>query len=71
MVPVDPKPDQTVDQDDPHLLCRKLFANAILVHGIKHVCDNALKNILPEMGLPLGRVHESPKVGYLLLFSLV
>ena len=34
--------------------CGKLFKNAFLVHGVKHVCDNAMKEILPSMRLCLG-----------------
>lgn len=37
--------------DDQNQRCRKQFCNAFLVHGIKHVCDNAMKEILPGMKL--------------------
>lgn len=30
-----------------------LFANAFIIHGIKHICDNALKSILQQMQLRL------------------
>ena len=29
--------------------CAAQFPNAFLIHGIKHVCDNAMKSILPSM----------------------
>ncbi len=34
--------------------CGKLFKNAFLVHGVKHICDNAMQDILQSLKLSLG-----------------
>lgn len=38
------------DQDEDILF----LPNALSIHGIKHICDNLLGNILPELGVHLG-----------------
>ena len=35
--------------------CHAQFRNAYLIHGVKHVCDNALKDIMPRMSLRLAQ----------------